>query len=97
MAFWVQDPLHRKLLETIAGETSPVFMKWAINSIVKWRGEERENTTQIHSDKDRTFPLHNIKHPDIVLKGTGHFMIVQRAEEISRLLEDIANKTKLGF
>lgn len=91
-AFWVQDPEHRKLLETIAGETSPTFLGWAINAIVKWYGQEMPNVYQIHSDKDRTFPLRLIKHPDVVLKGTGHFMIVQRAGEISYQIEELVGK-----
>ena len=91
-AFWVEDPEHRKLLETIAGETSPTFMKWAINAIVKWQGKEMQNVFQIHSDKDRTFPLRLIKHPNIVLKGTGHFMIVQKAGEISGIIEEINSR-----
>jgi pimeloyl-ACP methyl ester carboxylesterase len=90
--FWVYDPVHRKLLETIAGETSPTFLKWAVNASVKWRGEEGNNVWQIHSNKDRTFPLRYIKHPDVVLKGTGHLMVVQRAAEVAACIDDMLLK-----
>jgi pimeloyl-ACP methyl ester carboxylesterase len=91
-AFWVQDPEHRKLLETIAGETSPTFLKWSINEVVKWRGAEGKNVFQIHGDKDKTFPVSKLKHPDIVLKGTGHFMVVQRANEVAKIIEDVVSR-----
>ena len=91
-AFWVQDPAHRKLVETIARETSPTFLKWAINEVVNWKGTEAKNVFQLHGDKDRTFPLSNIKHPDVVLKGTGHFMVVQRADEIAKIIEKLVGK-----
>lgn len=91
-AFWVYDPEHKKLLEKIAEETDPVLIRWSLNQVVNWKGEESKNTYQIHGDKDRTFPISKLKHPDIVLKGTGHFMVVQRADEIAKIIEGVVEQ-----
>jgi len=90
--FWVYDKENQKLLSTIAGETSPVFLKWAVNAAVTWRGEERDGFWQIHSNKDRTFPLRYIKHPDVVLKGTGHLMVVQKAAQVAEEIDAMLAK-----
>ncbi|MGP8214105.1 MAG: alpha/beta hydrolase [Bacteroidia bacterium] len=83
-----KDPAYRQLLIEIANGTSPAYLKWAINAAVKWRGEEVNNALQIHSDKDRTFPLRYIKHPDCVIKGVGHFMVVQCSKEVGEFIDE---------
>ncbi|HSY77324.1 MAG TPA: alpha/beta hydrolase [Bacteroidia bacterium] len=88
--FLVKDPIHRQLLMDIARETSPTYLKWALNAAVRWRGEEVANTLQVHSNKDRTFPLRYIKRPDLVIKGVGHFMVVQKATEVSGFIDGIS-------
>ncbi|HWY97877.1 MAG TPA: alpha/beta hydrolase [Bacteroidia bacterium] len=85
--FLVKDPVHRQLLMDIAGETSPTYLKWALNAAVRWRGEEVANALQVHSNKDRTFPLQYIKRPDLVIQGVGHFMVVQKAEEVGSFID----------
>ena len=84
------DPTHRQLLMEIAQGTSPTYLKWAIDAIVKWRGEEVPGALQVHGDKDRTFPIRNIKRPDKVINGVGHFMVVQRAKEVGEFIDSTA-------
>ena len=75
------------LLEEILTASNPSFSKWAINEIVNWkRKTSPENIIRIHGTKDRVLPIINFK-PAYLLKGGGHFMIVNRAEEISKILE----------
>ncbi|HXP49851.1 MAG TPA: alpha/beta hydrolase, partial [Bacteroidia bacterium] len=56
----------------------------------KWRGEEVPGALQVHGDKDRTFPIRNIKRPDKVINGVGHFMVVQRAKEVGEFIDSTA-------
>jgi hypothetical protein len=46
------------------------------------------NVIRIHGSKDKLFPLRNT-HADYVIEGGEHFMIVQRGEEISLLLNKL--------
>jgi len=75
------------LLQEILTASNPDFSKWAINEIVNWkRKTSPENIIRIHGNKDRVLPIINFK-PTYLLKGGGHFMIVNRADEISKILE----------
>jgi len=83
--FSVKDVLDKKLLSEILYDTDPKFMKWAINAVVKWRNNGKPNGIKIHGTKDRMLPLNS--ESQYRIKGGGHFMIVNRGFEISRILE----------
>ncbi len=78
------------LLNQIIKDTDRFFMKWAIEKIMNWKFEttnSKENLTHIHGTHDRIFPINNIKN-SINIKEGGHFMIVNRAEEISLIIQE---------
>lgn len=85
--FSVGSREESSLLKMIIHDTDRHFMKWAISEIMNW-----ENKTvfpqliHIHGTEDRIFPVGNILNFHSV-RGAGHFMIVNRAKEISKLLE----------
>jgi pimeloyl-ACP methyl ester carboxylesterase len=85
--FLVKDKEHKKFLMEIVGDTSPGYLKWAVNAIVNWKGEAPGNCLQIHGNKDNIFPMRYIKHPNLVLDNVGHFMVVQRAREVSAFID----------
>ena len=75
---------NKQLLEQIINDTSPEFIRWALNSIINW--SNKSNTIElirIHGTKDRLIPL---KGEAITIKEGGHFMIVDKAEEVSKLV-----------
>ena len=75
------------LLEEIITASNPSFSKWAINEIVNWkRTAAPENIIRIHGNKDRVLPIINFK-PHYLIDAGGHFMIANRADEISKILE----------
>jgi pimeloyl-ACP methyl ester carboxylesterase len=83
--FSIEGPYEKKLLKEIIKDIDPVFMKWAISEICKWDNHVvHQNILHIHGAEDRVFPIENITNA-ATLSG-GHFMIVNKAEEVSTLI-----------
>lgn len=77
----------KDLVSEILKASDPVFSKWAINEIVNWkRTTAPENIVRIHGDKDKVLPIINFI-PHHLINAGGHFMIANRAAEISAILK----------
>lgn len=77
---------NTELLNQIIKDTEPKFIRWALNSIISWSNDSKINETlRIHGTNDRLIPL---KGDAIQIKNGGHFMIVDRAAEISKLINE---------
>ena len=50
-----------------------------------------ENIIRIHGDKDKVLPIINFQ-PQHLIKRGGHFMIANRANEISAILATVINE-----
>lgn len=75
-----------ELLNQIIRDTEPEFIRWALNSILNWSNDSRiSETLRIHGTNDRLIPL---KGDAIQINNGGHFMIVDRAAEISKLVNE---------
>ena len=62
------------------------FVQWAINEIVTWKNVTKpSNYLQIHGTNDKLFPVSKSEAAYIV-KGGGHFMVYNRAAEISAII-----------
>lgn len=84
--FGVREPLHRKILHEIIADTDIIFLRWAIHEIVNWEHVEwPTNLIRIHGSSDRLLK-YSKKEQVIELQGAGHFMIIDRAKELSQLL-----------
>lgn len=78
---------NRQLLHQIIKDTDPNFIRWALQTMVKWDHKAKDSATlRIHGTDDKLIPL---KGQAIEIANGGHFMIVDRADEISKLV----NKT----
>ncbi len=65
------------------------YVKWAVNQVVNWKNSwVHPQIWHIHGDHDKMFPLKNIK-PTHTLKDAGHFMIMNRAVEVSDCINSI--------
>jgi hypothetical protein len=85
--FGITNRNDKSLLYEILKSTDTRFSKWAINEILNWKSNASSaNLIRIHGDEDRVLPIINFK-PKYLLKGAGHFMVVNRASEISEILE----------
>jgi pimeloyl-ACP methyl ester carboxylesterase len=88
----VQSDEEKKLAASYRREVNPQYLKWAVNQAINWKNNwHHPKIYQIHGDKDYMFPIKNIK-PDYLIKGGGHFMIMNRANEVSDCILDILKK-----
>lgn len=56
-----------------------------MGAIVNWKNHEKPNGVIIHGTNDKMLPLK--QEAQYKIDGGGHFMIVNRADEISAILE----------
>jgi hypothetical protein len=84
--------IKRKEFETFRDmliKTGAKQIRWAQNEVLKWNNQEiPTNLVHIHGTADIVFPALFIKDY-IPIKGGTHYMIVNRAEEISKLLKEL--------
>ena len=84
--FGITEDRDKQLLDAILEDTDPIFSKWAVNQLLNWkRDKPKDKLIRIHGDQDMVLPITGFK-PDYLIKGGGHFMISNRAEEISKIL-----------
>ena len=89
--FSVESKKESQLLRQIILDTDLKFSQWAISKIMNWKPEKITTArVHIHGSHDRIFPPVTIKNFTEVKKA-GHFMIVNRAEAISRLIQEELN------
>jgi hypothetical protein len=82
----------KELLNSILDDTDLNFTKWAIKELVNWKNELRLlNLIKIGGSKDKMLPPKG-KNTILIDKGE-HFMIVDKAGEISEIInEEIKNR-----
>ena len=78
------------LYQKYLSERNPDYLSWAIDSMVNWdKTEISNNIIHIHGEKDTVFPIKNLSHPFIKIKG-GHAAIITQAhwfnKELSKIL-----------
>ncbi len=91
--FWLQrvlGSLNRhdfELIESMIREADIEFNTWAVDQVIHWKNEELiPNLTHIHGTNDWIFPSAYVSDC-IQIKGGTHFMVVNRAREISRIIK----------
>ena len=95
--FGTRSGSEKTLLNKIIKDTDPIFLKWAIGSILSWENKIKpERIFHIHGTNDKI--LYSKKAtPDFVIENGTHFMVYQNAKEISeiidKLLESLPIKT----
>ena len=82
----VKNEEEKTLVREYRKNVSQTYTDWAIDKIVNWQNKRKlTNLIHIHGSADRIFPIKNV-HPDFIIKGGGHFMIMNRAKEINEIL-----------
>ncbi|QDH80620.1 hypothetical protein FKX85_16860 [Echinicola soli] len=77
----------KELLNSILDLTDTLFTKWAVIQLVKWKNRKRiENLIKISGTKDKLNPASNIDKNTYLIVNGEHFMIVDKADEISQLI-----------
>jgi pimeloyl-ACP methyl ester carboxylesterase len=96
LAHYFFQTKRKKLLDDILNDTDLNFTKWALNELVVWNNRQTlKNILKISGDADRIIPPKK-KDEIKLIKGGGHFMIVDRAEEISQIINEKVSKTVYG-
>ncbi len=83
--FGIKSERDKRLLQKILDDTDLKFLKWAIIACLKWNPQDRLKAYHIHGDSDKIVPLKWVT-PNEVIGGGGHFMVVDKAEEVSEIL-----------
>lgn len=85
--FGARSKQDKELLKQILKDTDPFFLKWAIGKVACWRNQTKiKNLVHIHGTNDKILPFNFVNCNYVVKKG-GHFMVLNRANEITNFLK----------
>ena len=80
---------EKLLAKSFREAISPVYLHWAVDKVIKWQNTIQPSTIfHIHGTHDKTFPIKNIR-PTHIIKNGKHFMVMNKADEISAIIESI--------
>lgn len=84
---WVFGARNKGLLSAILNDADPRFTRWALQALCSWRNQQAltNPVLRIGGSNDKLLPPQYTGESNI-LDGGEHFMIVDRAEEISRII-----------
>lgn len=89
--FGVKDEADQEFFKEIIQDTDPEFLKWAIDKIVHWENKQVPvNCLHLHGDKDHLLPIQHVDY-SIRIKGGGHFMVWNKAAELSFPIKNFLN------
>ncbi|MBQ4804525.1 alpha/beta hydrolase [Aquimarina sp. MMG015] len=79
---------NTKLLNDILDDTDLLFAKWAVNELTNWKNiTQLKNVLKINGTKDKLIPPKGNTKMELIENG-GHFMIVDKADEISKIINN---------
>jgi pimeloyl-ACP methyl ester carboxylesterase len=68
------------------------YTDWAINEVLHWQNTwQPSRLFHIHGDNDKMFPIKYVS-PTHVVKGGGHFMIMNKAAEVSAAINEVIGR-----
>jgi hypothetical protein len=84
----------KEKLDAILDDSDLVFTKWAVEELVNWKNETKLKTViHISGTDDRIFPPTESKNLHLI-EGGGHFMIIDKAPEVSEVINDFILKNQ---
>lgn len=87
--FTTETSENKKIIQQVIKESDPAFIRWALGAILQWKNEDIPDPVwHIHGSADEIFPVRLVNPTHIISKG-NHLMVMERATEINRLLEEI--------
>lgn len=89
IAYYLFGAKNKKLLKAILDDADLSFTKWAVIQLISWKNTNRISPIlKINGTRDKLIPAHKHKNTNMVKDGE-HFMIVDRADEISALINQL--------
>lgn len=94
LASWIFGAKNQRLLAEILNDTDLRFAKWAVNELLRWKNETRltQQVFKISGTHDKLMPAprgEGVRR----IAGGAHFMVVDRAEEISKAINHVINQS----
>lgn len=86
--FTADNKEDQETLRQVIHDSDPAFIRWAMHAILGWRNEIIPNRLwHIHGSKDGILPIRNTK-PTHTVQGGNHLMIMSKAAELNKFLEE---------
>lgn len=82
--FGTNTEVSSSLLKQILKDTDGSFLRWAIETIIHWKRGNAVASCRIHGSDDKLLPAP--KSNAHIISGGGHFMIVNQAAEVSKII-----------
>lgn len=80
---------EKQLAHQYRMHVDPVYLKWSIHQVLNWKNDwTPENLYHLHGTNDRIFPYSRVS-PTHTIPSAGHFLVYQRAPEVSAILSEI--------
>ncbi|MBC6492543.1 alpha/beta fold hydrolase [Flavihumibacter stibioxidans] len=87
--FTTETSEDKDLLRRIISESDPGFIRWALGAILNWKSmATATGIFHIHGSGDHLLPVKYV-YPTHLINGGGHLMVMNRAEEVNRVLGEI--------
>ena len=79
----------KAIIYNYAKFADPGLVRWSLDAIVNWDQPDRlPGIVHLHGSNDRMLPL-KYTHPDFIIKGGGHLMIFNKADEVNKILNEV--------
>ncbi|MVM37051.1 alpha/beta hydrolase [Spirosoma sp. HMF3257] len=84
--FGAKSTFDKQILRQILMDTDPVFLKWAIDKVARWKNQKLpKNLFHIHGTSDKILPFRYVNCNGAIKNG-GHLMTLNRADELNNIL-----------
>jgi pimeloyl-ACP methyl ester carboxylesterase len=84
----VETEEEKQLLREYRKNINQDYTDFAINEIVNWNNEwSPGKVVHIHGTNDHMFPIKYIHNPDYIIKGGGHLLLMNNADEVNQILK----------
>ncbi len=85
----ISTPEEKAIVAVSRKKDNTEYIHWAVNEVINWKNSwQHQAIFHIHGDKDKIFPVKRV-NATYVIKNAGHFMIMNRAEEVSIYINQI--------
>jgi len=90
--FSVSTQEDRKILDDIYNDTSPTYLRWALNAVCTWQNETiTQNLLHIHGTNDRILYYSNIKNAVPIPNG-GHLLPLTETQKLEEIILKFLNE-----
>ena len=94
--FTAESPEDKEIIRSMVRAADDNFIRWALTAALEWEGcADGLNCIHIHGTRDIVFPIRYTR-PTHQIRNGGHLMVMERADEINRILHEILEESTKG-